>query len=79
MPPVSRANKAAQANRSRLRLGISSLARALGTASTTLCHSLILAFGEKDGRSLRAQTIDGQLQPLVKDLKEPEAPGPTIH
>jgi len=48
--------------------GIAELAGALGAGSTKLCEALLLVYGERDARRLRAGEIDLQLQPLVTDL-----------
>jgi hypothetical protein len=58
--------------------GIAELARALGAGSTKLCEALLLVYGERDARRLRADEIDQQLQPLVADLNRPTHPPATM-
>ena len=50
---------------------ISELAQALGQGSTKLNEALVLTLGKEDSRSVRANLLDQQLQPLVADLSVP--------
>ena len=57
--------------------GIATLAQALGTGSAKLCEVLLLVFGSRDGRQIRANQIDRQLQPLVAELAQEHSLPPT--
>ena len=47
---------------------IISLANALGSGSAKLCEALLEFMGPQDGRYARANRIDAQLQPLMREL-----------
>jgi hypothetical protein len=53
---------------------ITVLALAMGRGSVKLCDALSSAYGADNQRSVRAEQIDQQLQPLVADLEQDSKP-----